>query len=628
MALGDTGHRPSDPPRERSPADAAACDCIDTETTAPRSGCDTRGVRTAQPEAAVPGLVDPPIDGRSGTINWGDAARPRPRSIRSAGQRNAHVCTRGHRRRRARPGRTVTGGRLSAQFQVKVVDLRSPRGRSFTALAGTPSAAPSRRSPTPNTERHRRRLRGRRSTGATAPPRRHGPRLRTARFVVTGTHTYASAGSLPGRGHDHVRRSRVGQLDRARDRRRSRLGSGTRGHRHAYGERDGRWVLGLGESGRTPTTASFQYGLDPKYTGGGPIVYSNSTPAQTVGLRLHEPRGDGVGVGARAERALPRQAGRPPTAPGPPSDRTSRSRPAKAPTPGSPTLGKTFNISPVSGIVLVKVNGEFVPLTELTQIPKNTVIDALHGTLSLTTAARRRLCPAPTMPPRRARSTSRSPRRRRARSAARSSSSARRRAAPARASSRSTIVEGAAFKGAPTYATCKKPRKGRRRLGRRGLEQDAPAAPRQRQGQVQTSGRYAAATVRGTKWTIADRCDGTLTHDITDSVAVTDFVHHKTIILHAGQSYLAKAPERDEVRCSRSSPHLICGWSSEPSQRSPLRSLPQLALAQAPGALAQLAETGTAASRSLAAIARLRDQGWPHRIPGRSGQPRTARTST
>ena len=45
----------------------------------------------------------------------------------------------------------------------------------------------------------------------------------------------------------------------------------------------------------------------------------------------------------------------------------------------------------------------------------------------------------------------------------------------------------------------------------------------------------------GTKWTIADRCDGTLVHDITDSVAVNDFVHHKTIILHAGQSYLAKA---------------------------------------------------------------------------------------
>ena len=60
-------------------------------------------------------------------------------------------------------------------------------------------------------------------------------------------------------------------------------------------------------------------------------------------------------------------------------------------------------------------------------------------------------------------------------------------------------------------------------------------------GKFSTSGRYSAATVRGTEWTIADKCNGTLTHDITDSVAVTDFVRHTRIILHAGQSYLARA---------------------------------------------------------------------------------------
>jgi hypothetical protein len=60
-------------------------------------------------------------------------------------------------------------------------------------------------------------------------------------------------------------------------------------------------------------------------------------------------------------------------------------------------------------------------------------------------------------------------------------------------------------------------------------------------GKFRTSGRYSAATVRGTKWTIADRCDGTLTRDIVHSVVVTDFVRHKTIVLHAGQSYLARA---------------------------------------------------------------------------------------
>ena len=63
-------------------------------------------------------------------------------------------------------------------------------------------------------------------------------------------------------------------------------------------------------------------------------------------------------------------------------------------------------------------------------------------------------------------------------------------------------------------------------------------------GKFKTTGRYASATVRGTVWTISDRCDGTLTHAIRDTVLVDDFARHKTILLHAGQSYLAKAPAR------------------------------------------------------------------------------------
>jgi hypothetical protein len=103
-----------------------------------------------------------------------------------------------------------------------------------------------------------------------------------------------------------------------------------------------------------------------------------------------------------------------------------------------------------------------------------------------------------------------------------------------------TIVEGA-FAGAPSYTACAAhpaPDGSAAAAGSKTLQLLHASA----HGKFRTSGRYSAATVRGTKWTIADRCDGTLTHDITDSVAVTDFVHHKTIILQAGQSYLAKAP--------------------------------------------------------------------------------------
>jgi hypothetical protein len=106
-----------------------------------------------------------------------------------------------------------------------------------------------------------------------------------------------------------------------------------------------------------------------------------------------------------------------------------------------------------------------------------------------------------------------------------------------------SLVEGG-FKGAPTYAVCKPGAKAgdasAMAAGSRVLQLLRASA----RGRFSTRGRYSAATVRGTVWTVSDRCDGTLTHDITDSVSVTDFARHKTVVLHAGQSYLAKAPPR------------------------------------------------------------------------------------
>jgi len=106
-----------------------------------------------------------------------------------------------------------------------------------------------------------------------------------------------------------------------------------------------------------------------------------------------------------------------------------------------------------------------------------------------------------------------------------------------------TLVENA-FTGAPSFATCKAKGKGKAADATiaAGSSKTLQLLHSSAKGKFATKGKYAAATVRGTKWTIADRCDGTLTHDLTDSVAVTDFVHHKTVVLHAGQSYLAKKP--------------------------------------------------------------------------------------
>lgn len=59
-------------------------------------------------------------------------------------------------------------------------------------------------------------------------------------------------------------------------------------------------------------------------------------------------------------------------------------------------------------------------------------------------------------------------------------------------------------------------------------------------GQFRTKGKYAAATIRGTTWDTIDRCDGTLVKVTKGRVAVTDFKRHKTVIVKAGHSHLAK----------------------------------------------------------------------------------------
>jgi alpha-tubulin suppressor-like RCC1 family protein len=61
-------------------------------------------------------------------------------------------------------------------------------------------------------------------------------------------------------------------------------------------------------------------------------------------------------------------------------------------------------------------------------------------------------------------------------------------------------------------------------------------------GSFRTTGRWASATVRGTVWDTADRCDGTLTTVHRGVVSVRDLRRHRTISVRAGHSYLAKVP--------------------------------------------------------------------------------------
>lgn len=61
-------------------------------------------------------------------------------------------------------------------------------------------------------------------------------------------------------------------------------------------------------------------------------------------------------------------------------------------------------------------------------------------------------------------------------------------------------------------------------------------------GRFRTRGRYAAATVRGTGWRTADRCDGTLIRVTQGTLQVSDLPLRKNVLVRAGRSYLAKQP--------------------------------------------------------------------------------------
>jgi hypothetical protein len=194
-----------------------------------------------------------------------------------------------------------------------------------------------------------------------------------------------------------------------------------------------------------------------------------------------------------------------------------------APAPPPPVLGQTENASPVTGTVFIKTSsGAFVPLTGATQLRTGTEIDALHGSLKLLASVSKHKTEHGVFG-----------------GAVFKLTQVGRGALKGLTTLK--LVENP-FKGGPSYALC--------RRGKKAGDASVAAVSNKvlqllhasAHGKFRTSGKYSAATVRGTIWTVADRCDGTLTHDVTDSVAVNDFVHHRTIILHAGQSYLAVAP--------------------------------------------------------------------------------------
>ncbi|HLX32995.1 MAG TPA: hypothetical protein VKR79_09555 [Gaiellaceae bacterium] len=179
----------------------------------------------------------------------------------------------------------------------------------------------------------------------------------------------------------------------------------------------------------------------------------------------------------------------------------------KQPVP-PPQQGKSVDAKPVQGTVLV--NG--VPLTSATQIPTGAVIDTTRGVIAITTAVGKQ-------------------------------------------TDQATFASGlfrltqAKATGLTTAALVREKTSVCRVLGA-SSSTGAHAKPPLKtvldrlvtngHGKFRSRGKYAAGAAHGTRWLLEDRCDGTFIQVYSDVVTVYDYVLHKTILVRAGQSYLAR----------------------------------------------------------------------------------------
>lgn len=190
---------------------------------------------------------------------------------------------------------------------------------------------------------------------------------------------------------------------------------------------------------------------------------------------------------------------------------------AAGPTIGSPTPpppprpGVAVDVASAGGTTLVKLPGRatFATLKGGAQVPVGSVVDATRGKMKLTSSGG-------------------------------SSVFSRGQFVVREPKVAGTRVTDVALSGG-TFAGCPATKKTKRHTA--GVAA-APKVIRQLfgsgKGHFRTSARFASATVRGTIWTVQDRCDGTLTRVTRGVVAVRDLKLKKTVIVTAGHSYLAK----------------------------------------------------------------------------------------
>jgi hypothetical protein len=183
---------------------------------------------------------------------------------------------------------------------------------------------------------------------------------------------------------------------------------------------------------------------------------------------------------------------------------------AKAP---PPIQGRAVNVEPVKGTVLVRLPGaaKFVPLPDAEQVPVGTIVDARKGTVRLFSVGKGG----------------------RVQSALFYEGVFKVQQKVGQALT-TLVLTGGSFAGCPRASRATSAAKRKKTSSVRHLWGSGS-------GQFRTAGRFASATIRGTKWLTDDRCNGTLIRVTVGSVTVRDLTLKKSIVLKKPKSYLAPA---------------------------------------------------------------------------------------
>ncbi|MEN3284861.1 MAG: hypothetical protein V7607_6001 [Solirubrobacteraceae bacterium] len=276
-----------------------------------------------------------------------------------------------------------------------------------------------------------------------------------------------------------------------------------------------------------PTAYAFEYGTTTAYgalspgasAGKGKVDVAVSyplaglQPSTTYHFRLVASNDSGTGHGADgAFTTAPN-----PTAPGtpapvPPAPGTTTSWGPTTPSETAPVLGQSVNVAPATGTVLVRAPGatSSIPLSGAASIPVGAILDTRKGAVDLTTAL------------------------------------------PGGQTQSATFhgalvqIRQPASAGGMTDLVLRGPKPSCTSGRARAAATSSRRPPRtlwasDHHGRFRTRGSNAVATVRGTAWYMADRCDGTYTRVAHGSVSVRELRTGRTVVLRAGQSHLAPA---------------------------------------------------------------------------------------